>query len=183
MGSWLEMTMMGGSIALGCKCCKFAGVKVGAFSNYEVKTPTGMQAVNFLKHHESRKHQAAVISYLSESPDPTIGAPSASEFNDLCDEIEHGHGTCSELKHAKMTFCLAESIKSFDQDYVDQSDKIGLIRDESKARLSLRFRTVARTLEVHSGTLGTTKDFGSGATALCNATLETMKRFLSLIHI
>ena len=182
MGSWLEMTMMGGSIALGCKCCKFAGVKVGAFSNYEVKTPAGMQAVNFLKHHESRMHQGAVISYLSESPDPTIGAPSVSAFNDLCDEIAHGHGTCSELKRAKMTFCLAESIKSFDQDYVDQSDKIGLIRDESKARLSLRFRTVARTLEVHSGTLGTTKDFGSGAAAICNATLETMKRFCSRFH-
>ena len=182
MGSWLDMTLMGGSFALGCKCCKYAGVTVGAFPNYLVKTPAAMQAVNFLKHHESPKHQAAVISYLSDSPDSAIGAPSVSEFNDLCDEIAHGHGTCSERKRAKMTFCLAESIKSFDQDYVDQSDKIGLIRDESKARLSLRFRTVARTLEVHSGTLGTAKDFGSGAAAICDATLATMNRFCSRFH-
>ena len=96
--------------------------------------------------------------------------------------VEHGHGTCRTLKRAKMTFCLSEGIKSIDQDHVGQSDKISLFRDESKSRLSIRFRTVARNLEVHSGTLGTCKDWGSGAKAICDATTSAMKRFSSRFH-
>ena len=119
---------------------------------------------------------------MENAQDASIGAPAIQEFNDLADEILHGHGTCNTLKRAKMTYCIAEAIKSVDQEMVQKSDKIGLIRDESKGRLAIRFRAVSRQLHVHSGTLGTARDFGSGAKAISAATTDAMNRFCSRFH-
>ena len=154
----------------------------GAFPNYDVTTDSALQAVNFLKHEKSPKHKEAVLCYLNNSPDDTIGAPSVQEFQNLADEIRHGHGTMGTLKRAKMTYCLGEAMKSVDQRHVENSDKIGMYRDESKGRLSIRFRTVARSLAQHSGTLGTCKDWGSGAAAMCEATEPCMLRFSTRFH-
>ena len=92
---------------VGCKCCKFVGL-TSPFGAYSVNTANALQAVNFEKHQRNDKHKAAVICFINNSPDPTIGAPCVDEFKALADEVVHGNGTCNSMKRAKMTFCIAE---------------------------------------------------------------------------
>lgn len=182
LGSWLDESWVGGNLAVGCKCCKFAKVDGGAMANYEVKTASALQSENFRKHESNSKHKAAVIDYINNNPGSLIGAPTEQEFKSLADEALHGHGTCDTLKRSKITYCMSEGMKSIDQDHAEKTAGVALFRDESAGRLSLRFRTVSKDLEPHSGTMGTAKDFGTGGLAIADATTEVMKRFCSRFH-
>jgi hypothetical protein len=182
LGSWLDESWEGGNLAVGCKCCKFAKVDVGAMANYEVKTASALQSENFLKHESNPKHRAAVTDYINNKPGSLIGAPTEQEFKSIADEALHGHGTCDTLKRSKMTYCLSEGMKSIDQDHAEKTAGVALFRDESAGRLSIRFRTVSQNLDSHSGTMGTAKDFGSGGLAIAAATTEVMERFCSRFH-
>ena len=183
LGSWIDVKYGDDdSVKLGCKCCNFAGVQCGSFPNYAVSTADAMQAVNFLKHQSGPKHKHAVVCFLTGHPDPALGSPSQQEFESLCEEISNGRATCGSTKRAQMTWCISEAIKSVDQQRIQKSKAIALFRDESKGRLAVRFRSVSSDLEVHCGTLGQARDFGSGALQITKATCSVMTRFCSRFH-
>ena len=106
------------SLKLGCKCCKFAGLKNGSYPKYEVTTKDAMQTANFEKHDRNPKHRAAAISFLTKTLEWVIDAPTKQEFESLCEAIRQGNATCKTRKMARMTWCLNEAIKSEDQKYV-----------------------------------------------------------------
>ena len=187
LGSWIDDHVTADScgrriVKLGCKCCSFAKVQVGAFPKYDVGTVTAMQAINFQKHEGSRHHVAAVQSFLEGTIDVSMNAPSEQEFSDLCDRILAGRGTCSTPKDVAMTYCVSEGILSVSQGRVEQAESIALFRDERIARLAIRFRAVSKDLDVHSGVLGQERDYGTGARNLTLATGRVMKRFCSRFH-
>ena len=177
LGSWLEQAGQ----TFGCKCCKFAGLQ-GAFGTYTVTTADALQLVNFQKHASSTKHQAAAASWMVNTVDAGLGAPSHAEYQNLISRLEGGQATCGSMKEAQMTWTLSEAIKSADQIAISKADSIALFRDESKGRLLLRFRSVTRDLVVRSGTVGQARDFGTGSLNIVKATSATMKRFCSRFH-
>ena len=163
-------------LTIGCKCCKAAGLK-GAFAQYQVSGLHSLYKTNFKKHHENPNHKKAVTTYMLGDDSHLFGAPPANEFRELADVIMKGQGCCGTRKLAKMSWCLAEAIKSVDQKFVTKAATITLFRDESKGRLAVRFRTVMPDLIVHCGTLGQARDEGTGAFNITRATKRIFQRF------
>ena len=148
----------------------------------EVSTTDALQAVNFKKHQSLPHHKSAVLCFLTNSPHGAIGAPSIQEYDELCNDILKGNATCKTGKQAKMTWTISEAIKSVDQQRCNSSEAMAIFRDESKGRLAVRFRAVMPDLEVHCGTMGQAREFGSGALAVTKATCKVMARFASRFH-
>ena len=182
MGSWVDARVDGTSVKVGCKVCSFADVLGGAFAKYEVSTADGLQAVNFKKHQSNPKHKSAVVCFLTNTKDGSIGAPSIQEYDELYNDILKGKATCNTEKRAKMTWTTAEATKAVDQQKCAKSESMALFRDESKGRLAIRFRAVLPDLEVHCGTMGQARGFGSGALQITKATCKVMTRFASRFH-
>ena len=182
LGSWLDSKMdvddQGRKmIRIGCKCCSFAKVKVGAFPNYEVTALGAMQSSNFFKHERTRFHQKAVASFAAGTTDESISAPPEQAFNALCIRIQKGEATCSTLKEKAMTWCISEAILSVNQGRVKKAKSVALFRDGRNARLAIRFRAVTCSLDVYSGFLGQEKNYGGSALQIVKATGKVMKRF------
>ena len=143
-----------------------------------------MQECNILKHSNNKRHKAAVKVFLSchghkDSVVGSLTAPSKAEYDKVCDAILKGEATCRTAKECKMTWTVAEALKSEDQKHFEKSHSVALFRDESKGRLALRFRTISNKLEEHSGFLGQEVDFGAGAKAVTEATASVMRRACS----
>ena len=181
LGSWLHFDGNG----VGCRCCAVAGVsKRSSFAHYGVNTCAAMQECNLLKHSNNKRHQAAVQAFLSGQGHPgavvgSLTAPPKAEYDKLCDAILKGEATCRNAKECKMTWTVAEAIKSEDQKHFEKTHSVALFRDESRGRLALRFRTVSNKLEEHSGFLGQEVNFGAGAKAVTDATASVMRRACS----
>ena len=181
LGSWLHFDGNGA----GCRCCAVAGVsRRSSFACYGVDTCAGMQECNILKHSNNKRHKAAVEVFLSchghkDSVVGSLTAPSKAEYGKVCDAILKGEATCRTAKECKMTWTVAEAIKSEDQKHFEKSHSVALFRDESKGRLALRFRTISNKLDEHSGFLGQEVDFGAGAKAVTDATASVMRRACS----
>ena len=110
LGSWLDSKVdvddQGKKvIRIGCKCCSFAKVKVGAFPNYEVTTLGAMQSSNFSKHERSRFHQKAIACFVAGTKDVSINAPPEQAFDAHCGRIQKGEATCGNMKEKAMTWC------------------------------------------------------------------------------
>lgn len=167
---------------VGVQVLQICRVPCGNFPNYAVSTADAMQSVNFKKHCRSPKHKAAVICFLTGHPDAALDAPSHQEFESVCEEISQGKATVGTTRRAQMTWCISEAIKSVDQNKIQRAKSVALFRDESKGRLAIRFRSVSSDLEVHCGTLGQARDFGSGALQITKATCSVMARFCTRFH-
>ena len=184
-GSWLDADFEGEYFRVGCIPCNAAGQRC-PFAAYEITTPAALQVVNFTKHANGRRHIAAMQTYLKtkfgcfgHAAAAHVDAPSTEAYKDLVNAIKDGVATCGTTKKAKMTWTLAEAIKSIDQGRVAKCHSMALFRDESKSRLAIRFRIVSPTLDVHQGFLGQEADFGTGSLTVTKATSTIMRRFSS----
>ena len=182
LGSWIDWEVDLNEhgkkvIRVGCKCCSFAKVLVGAFPNYQVSTAAAMQVINFRKHERSRFHKKASACFVEGTKDVSINAPSEEAFNNICDRIQKGQATCTERKDKAMTWCVSEAILCVNQKRVSKAKRVALFRDGRNARLSIRFRAVTPSLDVYRGFLGQERDYGGSALQIAKATGRVMKRF------
>ena len=111
-------------------------------------------------------------------------APSAGQFQAVLDELKKGTSPnavkidrMSGRKVYKMIFCLAEALYSQDRDFARQAIVGSIRRDESAGRLLLYFSFATADLRSRSGVLGIRSKFGTGATAITNATADLFARF------
>ena len=183
LGSWLDVQLAPWGVF--CKACRAAAVNPPVWSSLQV-----LQSCNFSRHASSKQHRAAVRCFLEKTSTDSgenilaraqtcIGAPSEEEFQNLLNNIRDGKATCGSRKESKMTFCVAESMKSVDQKFIRKAQAIALYRDERNGRIAVRFKAVARDLTVHSGTLGQEREAGTGARNITVATYRIMKRACS----
>ena len=183
LGSWIDCKVEWDAdqgkkvVRVGCKCCSFANVLVGAFPNYQVKTVAAMQSANFRKHERSRFHKKAVACFVAGTRDVSISAPEEQVFEDLCNKVLKGQAFCKSLKEKAMTWCISEAILSVNQHRVSKAKSVAFFRDGRNARLAIRFRAVTPSLDVYSGFLGQERDYGGSAVQIAKATGRVMKRF------
>ena len=175
-GSWLDLKESPWRI--GCKACSSAGLS-GNLASYGVNTVGGLQAVNFKKHGNHPRHKAAVQKLLlpDDSPAgcPQDAAPDLEHFRAVFQQCQKAQGFESK-KDQQMIWCLAEAMKSIDQQWLAKASAIALFRDERKGRILIRFRIVTNDLQCHCGTLGQERDAGTGAMNLTAATYRVFKR-------
>ena len=81
-------------------------------------------------------------------------------------------------------FCIAEGMRRLDREFVSPQrlQSLAIMRDESDARLVVRFCARNEKLETRNATLGLAKNFGSGGKCIHNATQEMLKAFCTTNH-
>ena len=168
-GTWLDSKWKQG-LGIGCKCCKFDG-QPGPFGTYGIRCNSALQVSHLLKHDQSSAHRNAVAAYLSKPNQYT------DQFTSVAKQIADGESFVKVGKPGrKIAWCLLQAMKEEDRAAIRGCMFISLLRDERASRLHIRFRCVNKDLEVHSGTLGMEKDFGTGASAVTTATERIMRR-------
>eukprot|EP00435_Cladocopium_sp_Y103_P029235 s4114_g7.t1 len=174
-GSWLQARKSPWGV--GCKACHECGCE-SSFASFGVKTEAALQLVNFQKHANNRHHKAAVESYLLGDVDAAgiNSSPSKTEFLEILGRIKKGQPTWTLNKEKRLTWCLAEALKTLDQRSLEEASAIGLYRDERNGRVLVRCRAVSKNLEVHSFVLGQERFGGTGARNLTTATASMFKR-------
>ncbi|MCP4239061.1 MAG: hypothetical protein GY772_00695 [bacterium] len=80
----------------------------------------------------------------------------------------------------KIQWCISEALKQRTAKFLmERATAIALIRDERRGRLLIRYRAVAENGELVSGTLGQSKEFGTGALSITKATHAIVRRALT----
>jgi hypothetical protein len=77
----------------------------------------------------------------------------------------------------KIMWCISEVLKARSRRFLENADCIGLVRDERKGRLLIRYRAV-KGLDLQCGVLGQAKDFGTGHENIGEATVDLVKQAL-----
>ncbi len=115
-----------------------------------------------------------------------VGAPAAVCFEDCWAALAQGSRPSSGVKDVgqresvnKLQWCLWEALKMQQRVVLQQAAVIGLVRDERKGRLLVRFRAVDDKGRSHKGVLGQAKGFGTGAENICKATKQIMRDFMA----
>ena len=133
-----------------------------------------------LTHNETDSHLSCVkagkrdkVTHIADGE-----APAAKAFEDLVARL--ANDSASTLReHSRQTFCLAEAVKSLNQERVLESRMLTVMRDESHGRLTCRYRAVTSNLVVHSGYLGTVVGGPQDAQAITSATDLILRNFSS----
>ena len=193
LGSWLSSKWKDGQ-GVGCTCCNWAGIN-SPFSNFQVMSVAALQAINFDKHSRNLTHKAAASAYArmmdqqglaasassSAGPPGEFQCPNESDFLEVLKLVNNGCGLLT-AKNRNMVWCLQNALKQRDMNIIKSSRAVSLFRDERKGRLLIRFRCVGDDFSEFSGTLGQARGFGTGATAITNATEQIMIRACTDLH-
>ena len=147
---------------------------------FRLRTPRQLQHYRLTKHEDTDSHKMAVRHYLHGTE--MSKAPSIEVFQDIAKKILKGCATCSNRRDRKITWLISEALAEEDRTAIKQAEAIALFRDESKHRLSIRFRAVSPDLDEHSATLGHERDFGTGATKITEATGKSMRKMCTKLH-
>ena len=200
--SWLsDRCIADGNTALwqgaGCVVCNAMQVREdrnqdNAFASFSVKDRSSLQISSLLRHQTSRGHIANAVSYLQLGQGPTgkpaSGAPPASDFRAVWDaSLENGvRKGVAQVGHKqkcyRMQLCLFEAMRALDREVLGAAVCIGLQRDESHGHLILRYRACGPGLEFAQGVFGHMKSFGTGASAITDATAETVRQLCTPFH-
>ena len=143
-----------------------------------------MKIDKLLEHHMSKKHVENVKDMLGVTRGPTgksvKGAPSEDAFREaweLAPGVAEIVGVGCEKKVRAMQPCIVEAMVQIEREFMGSAESITIMRDESKGRLAVRFIAVSGTLERRSGLLGLSKEPGSDAFDITDATDAVIMRF------
>ena len=185
--SWLRAGYaMDGLWGLGCTVCHQSG-GTSWFARFmggrgELKPKT------LAKHAESKEHKAAATQEFGPTGHPVGRAPAVEEFQKMLAELERGTSTrclakgTTSTKVRGIVWCLVEAMKEKDRKFLSKARSIVLIRDESGGRLLVRFGAVDKDLQVRRGFLGQSRDAGSKASNIVQATRSVLRDFCTTFH-
>jgi hypothetical protein len=170
--SWLQgQKDKDGNWLLGCSAC--------ALNN--VDTVFGKHRVAKLSKAALRQHSAK--SLHQESVAKKIGipfkrklAPPREHWKQVLEAIVDGRSYRKGVKQigtqnkmAKMVWCLAECLRDADRQFMKRLASLTVIRDESKAKLVIRFIASDVEANVKRGHAAVVSDFGTGAANIVEA--------------
>lgn len=180
-----------GQCMVACMVCQLAGR--GHKRSYEIFrhfSDSLVKTSNLKRHHDNEVHKMNALKFLEvdvSSGDVVVSsAPPARDFEEVAKHFKAGNsldvGVASvgqSKKLRKMGFCLAESLRILDKKFANDAVVSSLRRDESQGRLVVRFTMVNHKMNIRSGTIGVARNFGTGATALTQATIDLINVFAS----
>ncbi len=197
--TWLSSRVgTDGQLSFGCLACEAAAEEgkeyaqvARSYSQFQCPM-SALCTSNVLKHHAQPFHKKSALWFLGENHtmhdvgDPayvSAASPALVGFLQLWDELNKGTAVRAGLsgvgfghKLAKMRFCIAETMREADREFLATAVCMAIVRDERDSRLSLRFRATTAGLETRSGVLGQAKVLGGGtAWAISQATLRVIK--------
>jgi hypothetical protein len=169
---------------IGCRPC--AKVQKGfpsgarAFARYRVKT---LKLSTILKDGSSTFHRSNTRKFLGLGcSKPKTHAPSAKTFKALWKGVRKGSSLDSlralggREKLGNMRWCLAEALRIQDRQFLASAACICLARDERDGRLVVRFSATDSNLTTRRGLLGLARDWGSGAQAIADTTVDLVQQ-------
>ena len=137
-----------------------------------------------LEHHKCTKHVENVKDMFEVERGPAgksvKGAPSEEAFRlawELAPRVAEIVGVGCEKKVTSMQRCIVEAMVQIERDFLASAESITIMRDESKGRLVVRYIAVSAALERRSGLLGVSKEPGSDAFDITDATDAIIMRF------
>eukprot|EP00969_Alexandrium_andersonii_P307284 13583110-Alexandrium_andersonii.AAC.1 len=181
---WLcARTDASGTWGVGCAwCAKSESGGSGHCARFEMRTPTALQKINFVRHEQliSHKRSSGVMESCAED------SPSTDMFAKVWCAVRKqapdGVGDCAELvlghgpKHARMVFCLAEGVRIVVREFLGQATCASLSQDARKQRLLSRMTATTPGLDTRSFVLGLQRDYGSTHMELCKATRRSFEQ-------
>ncbi len=190
--SWLGRKLnKQGDVLVGCKVCKTVISSnpnwTCPWSSFSIEV-SKLRLTSVRSHSECKKHILALNTITaqpsggsSSSTSSTSGVIAAPSIEELSSVWETAGGKQAKIKRNrsdKIMWCISEVLKARTRRFLENADCIGLIRDERKGRLLIRYRAV-KGLDLQCGVLGQAKDFGTGHENIGEATVNILKQALT----
>ena len=149
-----------GPLKLGCRLClKFLGVTEAAKSRtlaaFPIASSGMLRAGKLMRHEQQKQHLKAIESLTLAKGGCAPFAPSSEAFKKVWSDVRRGNQEVHfKLKERRVSWCLAESIRHFQRQQLQQSACISLSQDASQTRQLIRFASVNDKFECTAGILG-----------------------------
>ena len=170
---WLKIDSKSGSIYMGCSIC----AKFGSKTKFGRSLVTSLNRSVIDLHAGSPAHLSCSDTRQKKRHVPYGEAPSTEYFRKLIDKVKGGQATLRD--EARQTFCVAEALKSRNQEVAGSSEAMGIMRDESQGRLTLRLKSVNKRLKTHFGYVGTVIGNKQDAQSITSSTKKILENFSS----
>ena len=197
--SWLGRQLnKKGDVLVGCKACKTVIASnpnwTCPWSSFSIEV-SKLRLTSVRVHSECKKHILALntiatqasggsssssssTSGASMSRSVIVAAPSIEVFSSVWETAGGKQAKIKRNPSNKIMWCISEVLKARTRKFLETADCIGLIRDERKGRLLIRYRAV-KGLDLQCGVLGQAKDFGTGHENIGEATVNILKQALT----
>ena len=186
--SWLISKSNG---KIGCIACKNFpandAVREDGFATCQIDSGS-VQLCRLRKHAASSWHCRAAMMYLKIQPGmvPSVhcGAPPVDHFQTVIASLKQGTSPAAGIKDIgsarkiiNMVYCIAEGMRQIERDFLKYAVSVSMRRDESKARLVIRYSATSTHLTCKSGILGVARGCGTGANNITLATTSILNNF------
>ena len=196
--SWLKVRIIGGKFkGIGCSVCRLfirhrtenklstIGAKLpNSFGSCNIRSTAALKVSRFRQHGNSnwhvsaiewaRGHESGMLSCLQKH------SPSQYQFETLFNHLKAGNSRShipdigGAIKLSRMTWCLAETIRKSQRNFLKDAETIGIYQDKKDGSLSTRFSACNANLTCIGGYMGTLRSHG-GHLAIIEST-ETMTK-------
>ncbi len=194
---WLKTFKWAGkrNNAYGCLKCEATG-STTSWGKFRVGTGHSsnerpVMKSMFVQHEKTEVHREAMRE--AERGQALVGTPTSNELETVVENIRT-NGSCGTIacvsdgvdlkigrkKKRKMLYCVAEAMRDAHRARVAASSTLGLMQDERKGRLLVRFKSCTTDLKGYRGILGQKKVANSTAESLKDQTLKLIRRFCTM---
>ena len=121
--------------------------------------------------------QAASAPSVDEFERVLVGKSNGQSYRMVASQPGPDVSVVSRHRATRITWCLAEAAKQFEQHWLRTSRVVGLQQDASGGILIVKYMATNDRLERRSGILGLAKDYGTKANDTYKATMSVLKNF------
>ena len=181
--SWLEgQKDKDGNWFLGCKACARNSVDT-VFGQHRV---TKLAKFTILQHSGKLSHQESVAK-MTGVPFERKLAPPRKHWEETFDAMVDGRSYKKGVKQVgtqhkmrKMVWCIAEAMRDADRNFMTKLASLTVIRDESKAKLVIRYIASDVEANVQRGHCAVVSEFGTGSVNIVGAFRTAFKQMFTL---